>query len=161
MYKRQPQEREFPAPTKHFDYEQLMWLVPQLDFQGASRVRFNVFSNITETQASVIVTDVGAQPLTVDGHEYESHHYAFDINLVPYKLWTVTQNGTPTVAKLTMGSTTFLNMRLDPKAAGAMPAGQPEQLEQSDKPAEKPEEPEEPADPNENPLGPPPPGGRF
>ncbi len=69
------------------------------------------------------------------------------------------QDGRETVAKLTMGSTTFLNMRLDPGAAGAMPSGQPEQPE---KPAEKPAEPEEkPKDPGENPLGPPPPGSRF
>ena len=97
-----------------------------------------------------------------DEEDFESHHYAFDINLVPYKLWTVMQNDTPTVAKLTMGSTVFLNMRLDPEAAGAMPTGQAQPEKPAEKPQEKPKEPEEqPADPNVNPLGPPPPGGRF
>lgn len=162
-------EREIPAPTRHFDYEQLMWLIPQLDFQGSSRVHFNLFANITENQASVIVTDVGPQPLNIDGVEYQAHHYAFDVNLMPYMLWTVMQDGRPVVAKLNIGSTSFVNMRLDPQKAGAAPAQavppeqaappQPKQPEQ--KPEPKPEEPTEPTDPNVNPLGPPPPGGRF
>lgn len=153
-----PQEREFAAPTMHFDYEQLLWLIPQLDFQGQSRVRFNLFSTITETQASVVVTDVGVQPLVVAEHEYQSHLYAFDINLVPYKLWTVMQDGRPVVAQLTMGSTSFVNMRLDPKVSGPMPAT-------TQRPAAQPKQAEEeepvPAEPDDNPLGPPPPGGRF
>lgn len=158
----QPQEKEFPAPTRHYDYEQLIWLVPQLDFQGASQVRFNLFSDITETQASVIVTDVGIIPLTIDDNEYQSHNYAFDINLVPYKEWTVMQNGVPVVAQVTMGSTKFINMRLDPDAAGAMPTGTEKPAQPAQKPKEKPKEPEKkPANPNENPLGPPPPGSRF
>lgn len=162
-------EQSLPAPGPVYDYEELMWLIPQLDFGNANQLFLNVLVTISGNLATVQITDLGVQPLTVQDVTYNAHGYSFDVNMTPHMLWTVPQDGLPVPARFDTGGNTFINLELDPTktgqpAAQAVPATaetEPAAEEPAEEqPAEEEEEPE-PSNPNENPLGPPPPGSRF
>lgn len=169
-------EEQVQAPPPVYDYEQLMWLIPQIDFQGQQQIYINIFVTIRGNVLTMALTDLGEQPLTVLGKSYTAHCYSFDVNMTPYKLWTVTQDGQTVTARLDTGQNSFINLGLDSAIAAAAAAPppppppaivetppaeeeQPAEAPEEEAPEEEPEE--EPSDPNVNPLGPPPPGSRF
>jgi len=166
-------EQQFPAPMPTYDYEQLMWLVPQLDFSTSSQLVLNLFVTIRSNLASVVVTDLGEQTVKILDDAYTAHGYNFEVNMTPHALWTVEQNGRQVPARFDTGEHIFLNLGLDPDAQGAapLPAAAPPVAKPAPSPQPKPEpkpkpepeeeEEEEETDPNANPLGPPPEGSRF
>lgn len=162
-------EQQMPVPSPVYDYEELMWLVPQLDYGEGSQLLLNLFVTIRGNLASVVVTDLGQQPVSLLGSAYDAHAYNFEVNMTPHTLWTVQQHGATVPARFDTGENIFINLGLDPAAQGAVkpaaPAAQPAPApvpEPELEPDEtEDEQEEEPADPNENPLGPPPPGGNF
>jgi hypothetical protein len=167
-------EQQLPAPGPVYDYEELLWLLPQLDFLGAPEVYLNLFVTIRGNIATVVVTDLGQQSITVQGETYTARGYGFEVNLTPHQLWTVMQDGLPVPARFQTGDNVFINLGLDPTKTGelppvavpppAQPPGEPP-AEPEPEPEPEEEEPEEeeeePSDPGVNPLGPPPPGSRF
>lgn len=165
-------EQQLPAPGAVYDYEQLMWLLPQLDFGGATNAYLNMFVTIRGNVATVVVNDLGEQAITVQDESYTAHGYGFEVNLTPHELWTVQQDGQTVPARFKTGDNVFVNLGLDPARTGAAPAAPPPAAapepeaeppaEPEPVPEEEPEEEEEePSDPSVNPLGPPPPGSRF
>lgn len=161
-------EHQLPAPGPVYDYEELLWLIPQLDFGDRTQVFLNVLVTISGNLATVAVTDLGVQPLTIQDVTYNAHGYSFDVNMTAHMLWTVPQDGMPVPARFDTGGNTFINLELDPAKTGQVmappppePQPEPEPEEPAEEePAEEEEEPE-PSDPHVNPLGPPPPGSRF
>lgn len=143
-------ERTYPVSDVIYDYEELMWIIPQLDFSQDSPLTFNLFSTFPEIQTAFVVTQVGKQALTVKDFTFDANLYTFNVSLTPYLLYTVMQDGIEVPARIDMGNTTFLNMRLDPKKTGPKPA--------PDKPKENGRQNEPPGS---NPLGPPPPGSKY
>ena len=167
-------EQRVPAPGPIYDYEQLMWLVPHIEFGNEREVFLNLFVSIRAepNPATVIVADLGERSLGVFDDVYTAHGYGFEVNMTPHELWTVLQDGRPVPARFITGQNAFVNMDLDPAKAGMTPEATPasapaEQVEEEpeplpEEPEEAEEEPEEqPSDPHVNPLGPPPPGSRF
>ena len=177
-------ERQLPAGGDFYDYEELVWLVPQLDFSQSSQVQLNVFINLTEMPDAIMVTDQGDTSVNIEGQTYPAHAYSFNINMSTYTLYTVIQDGHAVPARLDMGRNFFVNLDLDPvkvagttaPAAPAEPEAQPppppaeeeqppesEETEEGEcvEPDDGEEEEPEPSDPGTNPLGPPPPGSRF
>ncbi len=156
-------EREISVGTNLFDYEEMMWIIPLLDFAGQPQIRFNIFAALTGRQATILLTDGGVETVTVNKQNYTARTVLFDMEMTAHKMWIVNQEGRPVPAKLDMGSTSFINLRLDPKLCDAPlppPAPEPEKPKEEEKPEPKPEE-DPPLDPGANPLGPPPPGHRF
>ena len=165
-------EHQLPAPMPCYDYEELMWLVPQLDYSTSGQLLINVFVTIRSNMASIVVTDMGEQTVTIQGEAYTAHGYNFEVNMTPHALWTVDQNGQQVPARFDTGENIFVNLGLDPAAQGAPPAPavnppeakpvvQPEPEPEPEPEAKPEEEEEEEPDPGTNPLGPPPEGGRF
>ena len=163
-------EQQLPAPGPVYDYEELLWLIPQIDFGGENQVYFNLFVTINGNLSTVVVSDLGTQPLTILGKAYEAHGFSFEVNTTPHMLWTVMQDGRPIPARFDTGNNSFVNLELDPDKAGAttapQPAPEPTPTPEPEPEPEEDEEPEpepepEPSDPGVNPLGPPPPGSRF
>lgn len=166
-------EHTLPAAGNVYDYEELLWLIPQLDFGNDTQVYFNVLVTISGNLAMVAITDLGVQPLTVLDESYNAHGYSFDVNMTAHMLWTVMQDGRPVPARFDTGGNSFINLELDPAKAGTPPVVAPPPVEpepeaetepepEEETPAEEAEEEEpEPSDPHVNPLGPPPAGSRF
>ena len=162
-------EQQLPVPSPVYDYEELMWLVPQLDYSSGSQLLLNLFVTIRGNLASIVVTDLGLQTVSLLGEDYNAHAYNFEVNLTPHVLWTVQQHGATVPARFDTGENIFINLGLDPaaqSAAAAPAAPAPQQQEPEPEPETEPEpeeeeEEDEPVDPNANPLGPPPPGGNF
>jgi hypothetical protein len=166
-------ETTLPAPGPVYDYEELLWLIPQLDFSTQNQLYINVLVTISGNLATVGVTDLGIQPLIIQNQTYNAHGYSFDVNMTAHMLWTVMQDGRPVPARFDTGGNTFINLELDPARAGTAavtpaPAEEAAAEPTEEEPAEEAEEEEqeeeeepEPSDPNVNPLGPPPPGSRF
>lgn len=174
-------ETQLPAPMPVYDYEELMWLIPQLDFSQSSQLLVNLFVTIRGNLTSMVVTDLGIQAVTLLNKPYNAHAYNFEVNMTPHVLWTVQQNGVTVPARFDTGENIFVNLSLDPAAQGAVPVAaatpkpaaapapapapktepKPEpEAEPEPEPAPE-EEADPPADPGANPLGPPPSGGRF
>ena len=111
----QVNESQFPAAGNYYDYEELIWLVAQLRFNGAPQAYFNLFATITATTATVVISDLGMQEVEVQGKAYQAHAYSYEVNATPYTQWNVKQDGRWLPAKVVMGGSTFVNLSLDPK----------------------------------------------
>ena len=85
----EPQQQQMPAVANMFDYESLIWLIPQIDFGGETQARLNVFDTLNYTATTVIVNDLGEEQLPLKGVTYPAHSYSFEVSLTPYKYWTV------------------------------------------------------------------------
>ena len=131
-----------------YDYEELMWIIPQLDFSTDSPLTFKVFSTLTEVETPLMIDKFGTRSLTVNDFTFEATLYSFNMSMTPYLVYTVVQDGIEVPAKIEMGNTTFLNLRLNSSKTGHKPAPVV--------PAAKPEEPD-----SDNPLGLPPVGSRY
>jgi hypothetical protein len=149
-------ESQFPAAGSFFDYEELMWLIAQLDFQGEEQTRFNMFATLAGVTTTVLVQDLGLQDLDIKDVTYQAHAYSYEVNMVPYQQWNVLQDGHWLPARIDMGNSSFVNISLDPAKA--------KQGKLAAKPAPKPAAKQEPAptqDGGSGPLGPPAGDGRF
>jgi len=141
-------EKTHPVGDDLFDYEELMWIIPQLDFSNDTQLTFNVFSTLAEIETTLIVNQVGNRSLTVNDFTFDATLFTFNMSMTPYLVYTVMQDGIGVPARIDMGNTTFLNLRLDSSKTGSKPP--------PDQPEEKPEVPV-----SDNPLGLPPPGSRY
>ena len=119
------QQQELPASAGLFDYEELIWLIPQLDFGGAPQARIDVFDTLNYMPTTVVINDLGEQTLDVLGKSYPAHAYEFDVSLTPYKYWTVRQDGRDVPARFDLGRNSFSNLELDPKKVGTAKPAQP------------------------------------
>ena len=111
----QPSERAFALPGGTYDYEELMWLIPLLDFGDASQLKISVFDSLNLLPLTVTVEDKGIEPVHVQQKEYSGHKYSFNIQASPYTLWSVIQDGREVPAIINMGDTEFVNLELSTK----------------------------------------------
>lgn len=156
----EPSQQELPTNGRMYDYESLLWLIPQIDFGPETQARLNIFDTLNYIPATVVVNDLGEQQLTVKDHTYPAHAYSFEVSLTPYLYWTVMQEGRAVPARFDPGGNSFINLNLDPaKCTAKAPAPKPAPAKPV--PASTPPEDDGSGDGSENPLGPPPPGGRF
>lgn len=117
----QPSERTFPQAKGTYDYEELMWLIPLLDFDGAQQVKLNVFDSLNLLPLTVTVTDEGIAPVNVQQKQFSGHKFSFRIQQSPYTLWSVMQDGREVPAKINMGDREFINLELSTKKEGKRP----------------------------------------
>lgn len=118
----QPSERSFPLAPGTYDYEELMWLVPLLNFEGEEQVRISVFDSLNLLPLTVTITDEGIEPVHVQEKEYSGHKFSFRIQQSPYELWSVIQDGREVPAVINMGDVEFINLELNRKKEGKRPA---------------------------------------
>jgi hypothetical protein len=115
-------ERQIAANGSLFDYEELIWLIPQLDLADNASQAFNLFSMLSESASTVMVTASGYEDVTVGGKKYNARVYTFDVGVTPYKYWMVMQSGKGVPARIDMGSTRFENLKLESKKVTKFPA---------------------------------------
>ena len=158
----QVEEQQFSAPRAFYDYESLIWIVPQIEFGEATQLSLPIFDTLNVLPMTLVVSHQGGQTLSAGGKDYPAELYSFSVGATPYKLYAVNQDGQMVPGRIDMAKISFVNLTLDPKkvkdgvvTASKTPAKQPKPVA---KPAEEPPA-ETPA--GENPLGPPPPGRRF
>lgn len=113
-------ENQLPAPDRCYDYEEVMWLIAQLDFKGQPQVFFNLFATLSGMTATIIVNDQGMQQVDVQGATYNAHAYSYEVNMTPYTQWNVLQDGHWVPARIDMGTSSFVNISLDPTKAGGV-----------------------------------------
>ena len=116
-------EKSLPSRGQAFDYEELIWLIPQLDLPDNGRAQFDVFSMIVKPPVvtPVLLTQTGYQDVTVQGKKYHARVYSFSVGMTPYKYFMVMQAGKPTPARIDMAGTRFENLKLDPKKVTKFP----------------------------------------
>lgn len=110
-----PSERAFALAKGTYDYEEIMWLIPLLDFGDGKQVKISVFDSLNLLPLTVTVQDDGIEPIHVQQKEYSGHKYSFNIQSSPYKLWSVIQDGREVPAIINMGDTEFVNLELTTK----------------------------------------------
>jgi hypothetical protein len=160
----QVSEVRLPAPGPVYDYESLVWLIPQLDFTAGPKLKLNVFSTLTEALSTVIVETKGPEQVVVNGKPFQAQRYEFQVSLSQYVYHSVLQDGRAVPALVVMGENTFENLKLDPAKAKikAQPVKDPAVKQPAEKPKDKPQDkPKDTPKDGENPLGPPPKGSRF
>lgn len=113
---KQATEMSYPATTSFFDYESLIWLVPQLQFDSNRQARINVFDTLRELPTLVYVKDEGPSSTSVLGEPVGARLYTFMMKETPYKYWTVTtEDGREFPVRIDMGESSFVNLRYKPK----------------------------------------------
>ena len=83
--------------------------------------RFNLFSMLSESVGTVIVSAGGYEDVTIGGRKFNARIYKFDVGMTPYKYWMVMQSGHGVPARVDMGSTRFENLKLEPKKVTKFP----------------------------------------
>jgi hypothetical protein len=112
------QQRDVPAPPAAcYDYETLFWLIPQVVISNETQAMLGMFSMVNEQVAHCFISDLGSRQLVVGTQTYEAHAYSVRYGLAPYTIFTVMQNGYPTPARVEMGNSVFVNIKLDPAKA--------------------------------------------
>jgi hypothetical protein len=114
-------EKPIVASGTVYDYEELLWLVPQLDIADNATQRFNLFSMLSESATTVLVTQSGYEDVSVGDKKYKARVYKFDVGMTPYKYWMVMQDGHGVPARIDMGSTRFENLKLNSKKVTKFP----------------------------------------
>lgn len=110
-----PRTMEYPATAGFFDYESLIWLIPQLVLDADKQARFNLFDTLKEITTLVVVYDNGLADTTLLGKSVRARLYSFDVSLTPYKYWTVETDGQEFPVRIDMGNYSFINLRYKPK----------------------------------------------
>lgn len=105
-------EKPVGSKGELYDYEELLWLIPQLQIADDAKARFDLFSMLSEAVTTVIVTQAGYEDVKVQAKTYPARLYTFDVGMTPYKYWMVMQSGKPVPARVDMGGTRFENMEL-------------------------------------------------
>jgi hypothetical protein len=181
-------ELKVPAGDGFFDYEQLIWLVPQIDWTEDDMTYVNYFNTFKFQLQTAVITRDGTEQVQVKDKDYPAVRYRFDVGSTHYVLWVVDQSGRAVPARIFMDESddrrdvSFVNLGLDrrkvkeaataqlkkaaplPAAGGYQPIPLPPTSAappppQAQPPAEQPPGPVPPDD--ENPLVPRGPGGRF
>jgi hypothetical protein len=136
-------ESVIPARSALYDYEQLIWLVPQLDLADGARGRFELFSMLSSQTGTVLITCDGPEDITVAGKQFPARRYTFEVGLTPYRYWAVMQDGIAVPARVEMGGTTFENLKLNSKKVTPFPryGGSAPAAEEDARPDAAPEEP--------------------
>ncbi|MCH7472098.1 hypothetical protein IIA79_04000, partial [bacterium] len=101
---------ELPAGPDFFDYEELIWLIPQLSFGAETQIRLSIFETLTELPTTVIVTALGTQRIEISGDYYETECFSFNLNATPYSFYIVWQEGRAVPGRIDMGARSFINM---------------------------------------------------
>ncbi len=130
-------------PGRIFDYEELMWLIPALDFSADDRLHFALFSTVGDQTILVVVRNMGEDTFTFHDKEHKATLYTFALNTIRQNMWVQDLHGIPTVVKYDTGETVLYNLDLL-KDAEAKPAPEPPAEEEAAAPP-----PEEPADEGE------------
>lgn len=127
-------------PGRIFDYEELMWLIPSLDFSADDRLHFALFSTVGDQTILVVVRKMGDDTFKFHDKDHKATLYTFTLNTVRQSLWVQDLNGVPTVVKYDTGETVLYNLDLlggaEAKPAPAKPA--PPVEEEAAPPAEEP-----------------------
>jgi hypothetical protein len=114
-------------PGRIFDYEQLMWLIPQLDFTGDDRLHFALFSTVGDQTILVVVRKMGDDAFEFHGAQHKCVRYDFTLNMVKQSIWVQTLEGVPTTVRYDTGDTIFYNLDiLKAVPPAAKPAVKPE-----------------------------------
>ena len=106
------QESSLDFPGRIFDYEELMWLIPQLDFSNDDRLHFALFSTVGDQTILVVVRKMGEDKFTFHDKEHAATLYTFTLNMVRQSVWVQDVEGIPTVVKYDTGETIFYNLSL-------------------------------------------------
>lgn len=127
-------------PGRIFDYEQLMWLVPQLDFSADNRLHFALFSTVGDQTLLVVVHKKGEDVFEFHDVKHKATRYDFTLNLIRQTIWVQTIDGVPTAVRYDTGDTTFYNLDLlkagKPAAKPAPPKDEKPAKAKEEKPAE-------------------------
>jgi hypothetical protein len=99
-------------PGRIFDYEQLMWLIPQLDFSGDDRLHFALFSTVGDQTILVVVRKIGDDSFEFHGAQHKAVRYDFTLNMVRQSMWVQTIDGVPTTVRYDTGDTIFYDLDL-------------------------------------------------
>jgi hypothetical protein len=99
-------------PGRIFDYEQLMWLIPQLDFSGDDRLHFALFSTVGDQTILVVVRKMGDDSFDFHDVQHKAVRYDFTLNMVRQSMWVQTIDGVPTTVRYDTGDTIFYNLDL-------------------------------------------------
>lgn len=99
-------------PGRIFDYDELIWLIPQLDFSKDDRVHFPLFSTVGDQTILVVVRKVGQDVFEFHGAKFTGTKYNFNLNLVSQDIWVGNINGNQTVLKYDTGENVFYNLAL-------------------------------------------------
>jgi hypothetical protein len=168
-------ELSVPTSQAFYDFEELMWLVPQIVWDSGSKSTYlNYFNSFKFQLETTIVNREGLDSVALKDHTFLAQKYRFDVGSTKYTYWTVDQNGREVPAKVLMDDPddrrdiTFVNLGLDPKkvkvsqqqpAAAVAPLVPPTAPAQppASPPAAPPAAPVNPGE--ENPLVPARPGG--
>jgi hypothetical protein len=100
------------VPGRIFDYEQLMWLIPQLDFSGDDRLHFALFSTVGDQTILVVVRKMGDDSFDFHDVQHKAVRYDFTLNMVRQSMWVQTIDGVPTTVRYDTGDTIFYNLDL-------------------------------------------------
>ncbi len=142
------QETSLDFPGRIFDYEELIWLIPQLDFSNDDRLHFALFSTVGDQTILVVVRKVGEDSFTFHDKEHTATLYSFNLNMVQQSVWVQDVAGIPTVVKYDTGETIFYNLSLlkpalPVEAVEEEPEAEEEAVEEEEEEAEEAEEEEE------------------
>lgn len=107
----QVQELNIPLAGSFYDYESLIWLVPQIDFGGAKQVRFELFDSLMEVPQTVFITDEGVSKINILGKNHDAHVYSFNVGAVPYRYYAIEAGGRLLPGRVEMGDTSFVNLQ--------------------------------------------------
>ncbi len=104
-------ELNIPLAPGFYDYESLIWLVPLIEFDGASQVRFELFDTLMEVPTTVIIKDTGTMRINIRGKNYDTKMYSFSVGAVQYRYYAAEVGGRVIPARIDMGETSFVNLQ--------------------------------------------------
>ncbi len=133
-------------PGRIFDYEYLMWLIPQLDFSNDDRLHFALFSTVGDQTILVVVRNQGEDTFVFHDKEHTATLYAFTLNMVQQNIWVQEIDGLPTVVKYDTGETILYNLSLLKGEKPATPEIAPEEPVIEEEPIAEEEVEEAPAE---------------
>lgn len=139
----QIQEISIDFPGRIFDYEELMWLIPQLDFSSDDRLHLTLFSTIGDQTILVVVRSMGEDTFEFNHQKFTGTKYTFNLNLITQTIWVQEVGGQRIAVKYDTGENVLYNLALLKGGAGPPPVKEvekpkpPEQPEEEAKPEKK------------------------
>ncbi len=135
-------------PGRIFDYDEVMWLIQQLDFSNDDRLHFALFSTVGDQTILVVVRNMGKSSFEFSGKKFQATRYSFNLNLVSQEVWIGEIDGKKTVVKYDTGENTFYNLALlkGTKVEETKQSASEEKTKEEEKVEEKPKEPAPPGE---------------
>jgi len=133
------QEMSIDFPGRIFDYEEMMWLVPQLDFSNDDRLHLTLFSTIGDQTILVVVRNMGEDTFEFNNRKFTATKYTFNLNLITQAIWVQDFNGRLVTVKYDTGENVLYNLALL-KGLAPAPAAPAEEVVAAPKPPEAAEE---------------------